>query len=415
MTIDRQGSCIPTPVHGSDSAAGKNWLALGNRIMIRAQEFLGQQGSQHGSACRQALLTVDVVMTLHVGSPFVRWFASIGLADRPTVGGKGASLGELDRAGLRVPPGFVVTTAAFERMLTALDADGSIRARIARLDPNDVPGVSNACAEIRERIEKAPCPPELHAVLVEAYRELSDRERDLPVAVRSSATRDDGADGSFADLQDTFLWVRGLEGVAHCVRSCWASLYSVESVTQRLRLKVPERNVAMGVVVQRMVNAQCSGVMFTRSPATGDRSVIAIEGSWGLGSCIVSGEVTPDEFVVNKVTGEIAARTVSDKLTQHLPDVIAGGVRREAVPDDLRAVQCLTDAQVVELGQIAKRVERHYGSAQDIEWAIAQGERGVYLLQSRPETVWAHREASAVAAPKVKTFEHVVSLSGRQH
>jgi pyruvate,water dikinase len=358
------------------------------------------------------LLAAKAVMTLHAGSPFVRWFASIGIAERSTVGGKGASLGELDRAGMRVPPGFVVTTAAFARMLATLDADGTLRGRLAQLDPNDLPGVKNACGEIRELIEHAPFSPQLHAVLVEAYRELSDRERDLPVAVRSSATSEGSADATFGGLQDTFLWVRGLEGVEHCVRSCWASLYSVESVTYRQRLQLPEKHVAMGVVVQRMVNAHCSGVMFTRSPVSGDRSVVAIEGSWGLGSCIASGEVTPDKFVVSKVTCEIVTRTVSDKRTQHLPDVIAGGVRREPVPDELRSVQCLTDAQIGELAQIAKRVERHYGSGQDIEWAIAHGERGVYLLQSRPETVGANREASQAAAPRADAFEQVVSLRG---
>jgi pyruvate,water dikinase len=171
----------------------------------------------------------------------------------------------------------------------------------------------------------------------------------------------------------------------------------------------------MGVVVQRMVHSHCSGVMFTRSPTTGDRSVIAIEGSWGLGSSIVSGEVTPDKFVVSKVTGEIVNRTVSDKLIQHLPDAIAGGVRQEPVPENQRKAPCLTDDQIAELTQVAKRVERHYGSAQDIEWAIAQGERGVYLLQSRPETVWASKSAASVAAPKDKAFDHVLSiLGGRQ-
>ena len=353
--------------------------------------------------------------TMRVGSPFVRWFASIGLQDRPTVGGKGASLGELDRAGIRVPPGFVVTTAAFERMLGALDHDGAIRARVAKLDANDLPGITNACNDIREQIERAPLPTELRAAILDAYRELNGTERDVPVAVRSSATSEDSADASFAGLQDTYLWVRGAEGVGHSVRSCWASLYSVESVSYRLRLNLPENHVAMGVVVQRMVNSQCSGVMFTRSPTTGDRSVIAIEGSWGLGSSIVSGEVTPDKFVVSKVTGDIVSRTVSDKLIQHLPDAIAGGVRQEPVPENKRSVACLSDEQIAELAQVAKRIERHYGSAQDIEWAIAHGERGVYLLQSRPETVWATKSASSVAAPKDKPFDHVLSiLGGRQ-
>jgi len=353
----------------------------------------------------------------HEGS-LVRWFASLGLKDRPSVGGKGASLGELERAGIRVPPGFVVTTTAFEALMAALertDPNDTIRARVAALDANDLPAITRACGEIRERIENAPFPAELHAAIAAAYIELSNGENESPVAVRSSATSEDSAEASFAGLQDTYLWVRSAEQVLQNVRSCWASLYSVESVSYRLRLKLPESNVAMGVVVQRMVNSQCAGVMFTRSPTSGDRSVIAIEGSWGLGSSIVSGEVTPDKYVVSKVTGEITHRTVSEKLIQHLPDVVAGGVRHEAVPDERQSLPCITDAQIAELVQVGKLVERHYGSAQDIEWAIAHGEHGVYLLQSRPETVWASREATPVAAPKAKAFDHVLSLlSGRQ-
>jgi pyruvate,water dikinase len=354
-------------------------------------------------------------MSLRVGSPFVRWFASIGIADRSTVGSKGGSLGELDRAGTRVPSGFVITSAAFERMLAALDTTGSIRTRIARLDSQDLPGIRNACADIRHRIEEALLPTELHAMLVEAYRELNDREHDVPVAVRSSATIDDAADVSRRSLQETFLWVRGIEGISYCVRSCWASLFSVEAVVHRLRLKVPERTVSMGVIVQRMVNAHCAGVMSTRNRATGDRNLISIEGTWGMGSAISSGEVTPDRFLVSKVTGEIVQRNVAEKVTQHLPDTIAGGVRREPVPDELRSVSCLTDAQIIELAQVARKVERHYGSAQEIEWAIVEGERGVYLLQSRAEAAETTRDVRPVATSHVKDQDPVVSLlSGRQ-
>jgi len=345
-------------------------------------------------------------------SSYVSWFATIGLTDRPTVGGKGASLGELERAGIRVPPGFVVTTAGFERLLAALEQDEPVRERIAALSPDDLGSVTRLCAEVRERIETAELPDELLSAIATAYAELCRGSNEAPVAVRSSATSEDSADASFAGLQDTYLWVRGAEGVARSVRSCWASLYSVESVTYRLRLKLPESNVAMGVVVQRMVNSQCSGVMFTRSPTTGDRSVIAIEGSWGLGSSIVSGEVTPDKYVVSKVTGEIVNRTVSQKLMQHLPDHSGSGVRHEPVPEDQQSQACLTDDQIAELVQVARRVERHYGCAQDIEWAIAHGEPGIYLLQSRPETVWATRDKNPVAAPKAKAFDHVLTLLG---
>jgi pyruvate,water dikinase len=156
--------------------------------------------------------------------------------------------------------------------------------------------------------------------------------------------------------------------------------------------------------------------MFTRSPTTGDRSVIAIEGSWGLGSCIVSGEVTPDKFVVSKVTGDIAKRTLSEKSVQHVPQAESGGVKVETVPAEKQMAPCLVDEEIIALADIGKRVEKHYGSPQDIEWAIGQGQasRDIYILQSRPETVWANREAKPVAAPKARPFDHVLALlSGR--
>jgi pyruvate,water dikinase len=332
-------------------------------------------------------------------------FANIGLEDRPRVGGKGASLGELTRAGIRVPPGFVVTTEAFESAMASLDPDGAIRARIAALRPDDLDTVTRVTAEVRDQIKRAALPAAVRDAIVAEHAALGDQ----PVAVRSSATSEDSAEASFAGLQDTYLWVRGAENVLSSVRSCWASLYSVESVSYRLRLNLPERAVAMGVVVQRMVNSRSSGVMFTRSPTSGDRSVIAIEGSWGLGSCIVSGEVTPDKFVVAKVTGEIAQRTISQKLMQHLP-AEQGGVRDEPVDEAKQTVACLSDAEITALAQVGKTIERHYGVPQDIEWAIEGGE--IYLLQSRPETVWASRDAQPVAAPAARAFDHVFSVFG---
>ena len=171
----------------------------------------------------------------------------------------------------------------------------------------------------------------------------------------------------------------------------------------------------MGVVVQRMVNSRCSGVMFTRSPLTGDRSVIVIETSWGLGSAVVSGVVTPDRYVMSKVTGEVVKRAVSHKTVQHVPDLVAGGVREIAVPDERRDEACVTDEQLSELARIGKLVEAHYGSPQDIEWAFARdagGEERLYLLQSRPETIWANKEAKPAATPKPTAFAHVFDLFG---
>lgn len=181
----------------------------------------------------------------------------------------------------------------------------------------------------------------------------------------------------------------------------------------RRRLKLPEHGLAMGVVIQRMIDSRCSGVMFTRSPNTGDRSVVVVEASWGLGSAVVSGEVTPDKYVIGKITGGIMSRTVSCKLRQHQPNAEGAGVIDEEVPVEQQNVPCLCDEELHSLVDIAKRVERHYGCPQDIEWAIARnfppGEN-VFLLQSRPETVWAAKDSAPVAAPKGKPFDHVFSL-----
>jgi pyruvate,water dikinase len=351
---------------------------------------------------------------MQAGQSFIRWFPELSLADRPVVGGKSASLGELTRTELPVPPGFVVTTAAFEEFLASADPRGEIRAEIAALDRQDPVRVSRVSERIRERLLAAPVPREIASSISGNYRRLSGNGGGCPVAVRSSATCEDSATASFAGLQDTYLWILAEEELIGRIRACWASLYNSESITYRLRLGLPEGQLAMAVVVQQMIDALCAGVMFTRSPATGDRSVIVIEGSWGLGSCIVSGEVTPDRFVVNKVTGEIVNRNVSAKLLEHVPDRSVGGVREQAVDRERRNAACLTDAVIGRLWQIALRVEQHYGSPQDIEWAVlkesALPAQAVYLLQSRPETVWASREKTPAAKPAEKAFDHVIAL-----
>jgi pyruvate,water dikinase len=350
------------------------------------------------------------------GSALSLAFSEIGIGDRPAVGGKGASLGELLRAGICVPQGFVITTTAFERFIVAIDPEGSIRRAIEGLAAGDLLAISKVAEAIRERIVQAPVPDDLARAIVQGYAELcSGMAEDQPVAIRSSATSEDSSEASFAGLQDTYLWIRGGAGVLRAVRDCWASLYSAESVSYRLRFKLPEEGLAMGVVVQRMVNSRCSGVMFTRSPLTGDRSVIVIETSWGLGSAIVSGIVTPDKYVISKVTGEVVKRAVSHKTVQHVPDFAAGGVREIGVPDDRRDEPCLSDEQLGELARIGKLVEAHYGCPQDIEWAFAPdvaGGESLFLLQSRPETIWANKEAKPAATPKPTAFAHVFDLFG---
>lgn len=337
----------------------------------------------------------------------VLWFKELGIHDRPVAGGKGASLGEMTGAGLPIPNGFVVSTAAFNQWLHDLDQQHSIRARVSSLDKDDLPAIQQCTADIRALIEHEPLSAQLHSTIVSCYTELGATH---PVAVRSSATSEDSAEASFAGLQDTYLWVKSEAELISKIRSCWASLYSPESVSYRLRLNLPEAQLAMGVVVQRMVNSKCSGVMFTRSPTTGDRSVITIEGSWGLGSAIVSGEVTPDRFVINKVTGDVRTRVVADKTVEHVP-ADGGGVLEQHVSENRRKQSCLCDAQVHALVALGKKVEQHYGSPQDIEWALDQ-DGNILLLQSRPETVWASKERAAVAKPAARAFDHIFNVMG---
>lgn len=342
----------------------------------------------------------------------ISWFRDISLADRPTVGGKGGSLGELQRAGIEVPPGFVVTTSAFEEYLAALERQAPVRARVAQLGADDLEGTRAAARELRARFDATPMPEALAQQILAAYAALGDAGRAPVVAVRSSATTEDSSEASFAGLQDTYLWVMNADEVLRRIRHCWASLYSVESLTYRRRQGIAEASVAMAVVVQAMVDARTAGVMFTRSPLTGDRSVISIEAAWGLGSALVSGEVTPDRWVVAKITGEIPVREISDKAICHVP-AAGGGTEERAVEESRRREPCLADEELQSLRAVARKVERHYGQPQDIEWAIERNTQRLLLLQSRPETVWANRDKQA--APRVDDpLLHVMNIFGGQ-
>jgi pyruvate, water dikinase len=264
--------------------------------------------------------------------------------DAQRFGGKSASLGELLRAGIPVPPGFAIAAQAGETL-----TDSSRHDIVAR------------------------------------YRAMGD---DVPVAVRSSALGEDSAEATFAGQQDTYLWVRGEDAVCDAVLKCWASLYNPEAVAYRERFKID--NPAMGVTIQRMVDAAVSGVMFTCNPVSGDRSTIAINASWGLGLAVVGGEVTPDDYLVSKVTSEIIRETINDKHVEY----VAGdnGPAQVDVEDPRRSEPCLHHTEIVRLVEMARRVERHFGAPQDIEWAFDHdGE--LFVLQSRPVTGLTKKEA----------------------
>jgi pyruvate,water dikinase len=266
-------------------------------------------------------------------------------------------------------------------------------------------------AQLRARFAAAPLPADVADAIAKAVEELGNGAAQSGVAVRSSATTEDAADASFAGLQDTYLWMKGVQQVQDRIRDCWGSLYSVESMSYRRKRDFKEKNVAMAVVVQTMVDARTAGVMFTRSPLTGDRSVMTIEGSWGLGSAVVGGEVTPDRWVVGKITGEIFVREISAKQIRHAA-AAAGGIETVPVPDDLQRAACMSDAEIQSLRAIGRRVERHYGRSQDIEWAVERGSEKILLLQSRPETVWSAKESAPVGHAAADPSLHVLSIFG---
>ncbi len=309
-------------------------------------------------------------------------FEALGAADLPRVGGKGANLGEMTRAGLPVPPGFCVTTAAFRRFVAGDPELGTaVYGRLAALAPDDVAGVREAGAAVRERLLALPVPPEVEAALVAAWRELGE---DAAYAVRSSATAEDLPGASFAGQQDTFLNVRGQDALVDAVRRAWVSLFTDRAILYRAQNGFDHRDVALAAVVQRLVVPAVSGILFTADPLTGNRHVASIDAGFGLGEALVQGIVSADLFRVNKRTGEILERRIADKklAIRPLPD---GGTETVALAADERQQPSITDAQAKQLAELGRRVEDHYGQPQDIEWVI-DGAGEVYVVQSRPVT-----------------------------
>ena len=332
----------------------------------------------------------------------VMWFESYWEGMKPEVGGKAASLGEMTGAGLPVPPGFALTTEAFRLCRDAAQLDTSLARLLYGLDVNDMAMVSDRCGTIRDVIRTMPMDPGVEKSLRHSYAELSRRcgVEDVPVAVRSSATSEDSPDASFAGEHDTYLWIRGADNVVDAVRRCWASLFTDRATCYRVEMGYDHRSVEMSVVVQKMVRPVAAGVAFTLNPADGDRSTVAIDSAWGFGEGVVSGEVTPDNYLVDKVLYEISRRAVSKKeheyrLTDH------DTVEKVEVEEARASEPSLTDDQIKAIARLARVAERHYGSPQDIEWALdadlPEG-HNVILLQARPETVWSKKTPTAASA-----------------
>jgi pyruvate,water dikinase len=316
--------------------------------------------------------------------------AELRSADEGRFGGKSAALGELLAGAVPVPEGFGIATEAYGRFLDEAGLRGLLADTLGPLDVDDVDAVASASAAIADAVRGASVPAAVRDEVEDRYRtlEAAAGEEGVPVAVRSSALGEDSAEATFAGQQETYLWVRGTDAVLDAVRDCWASLHSPPAITYRARLGHDPREPAMGVAVQRMVDAAVAGVMFTCSPVSGDPSVIAVNASWGLGLGVVGGEVTPDEYVLSKVTGELIRHTVNAKDVEHRPGPDGTGTIRLDVPAERARARCLDDAHLGALRSVARDVERHFGSHQDIEWAL-DGTGRLYVVQTRPVTVTA--------------------------
>jgi len=314
----------------------------------------------------------------------VRAFARLGSGDVAYAGGKGANLGELTSAGLPVPDGFVVGAPAY----AAFCAETGLRERLAALlddvDVEDTAALEAASAAARALFDDTPVPEALQREIRSAYEQLAGEDPQAPVAVRSSATAEDTAETSFAGMNETFLNIRGADAVIDGVRRCWRSLFGSRTIYYRGLNNFTQADMDIAVVVQRQVASTRAGVMFTVNPATGDRGELVIEGSFGLGEAVVSGSVSPDRYVVEKATLAIRRREVhhKDLVIEYAPD---GGTQQRTLSEEEALQPVLTDAEVVAVADLGRRIENHYRFPQDTEWAF-DPDGALWMLQSRPVT-----------------------------
>jgi len=313
----------------------------------------------------------------------VVWLEEVRNKDVSTVGGKGASLGEMINTGLPVPRGFAVTAQAFRRFLEETGIAEELFKSL-EIEVNNPEELKNASIKAKKLILEAPIPYDIEKSIKDSYMELCKREgEEVFVAIRSSATAEDLPDASFAGQQETFLNVKGAENVVMAVKKCWASLYGERAIFYRVEKGFDHRKVDLSAIVQKMANAEKAGVMFSLDPSTGEQKVI-IEGSWGLGETIVSGSVSPDTYVVDRASKKIISKNIATKNIMAIRDPVTGNTKIVEVPEDKKNATVLRDEEILKLAEIGVLLEKHYGIPQDCEWGIENGK--IYMLQSRPIT-----------------------------
>jgi pyruvate, water dikinase len=335
---------------------------------------------------------------MSVSTALLRRFEELSRDDVDYAGGKGANLGEMTRAGLPVPPGFVVGASSYALFCDQGGLRQRIEDRLSEVDVDDTAALDLATREVRKMVEAEPVPDEVASEIRDAYLELAGDRDDPPVAVRSSATAEDTEAASFAGMNETFLNVRGPDEVVNAVRRCWSSLFGARTVFYRAKQGFGQADMDIAVVVQIQILSTRAGVMFTIDPASGDHDRLVIEGSLGLGESVVSGQVSPDRYVVDKKDHHILKRDVKRKelVIEPLPD---GGTRTRELSGEESTQPALSDDEVRSVAELGIRDEEHYGTPQDTEWAF--DEEGIaWMLQSRPVTASGGDTSTAIAEPE---------------
>ncbi len=314
--------------------------------------------------------------------PLVLFFKEIDKHDLPSVGGKGANLGEMTQAGFPVPDGFAVTVASYDLFLEKNEMAAKIEEVLKAVDVNNSDQLEKASKDIAKIIGTGDIPEEVERAVHKAYKKISGRFRSAQVAVRSSATAEDLPDASFAGQQATFLNITGFNNLMTAVRDCWASLFTARAIFYREQNKIKHEQVKISVIVQKMVQSEVSGVMFTINPVTNDKDRIIIESVWGLGEMIVQGSVTPDHYEVQKGTFDILSKQISKQEIQ-LSKKGEKTIETD-VPVRIQEEQKLPDEMIVQMAKIGNKLQEHYYFPQDVEWA-KEGNR-LYIVQTRPIT-----------------------------
>lgn len=321
--------------------------------------------------------------------PLILFFKDIDKDSLPAVGGKGANLGEMTQAGFPVPNGFAVTVASYDLFLTENEITKKISDVIKTVDVNNPDQLQKVSDKIHSIVKTSDIPFEVKKEAVKAYKRLSGRFKRTLVAVRSSATAEDLPGMSFAGQQATYLNIKGETNLLMAIRDCWASLFTPRAIFYREQNKIDHDKVKISVIVQKMVQSDVSGVMFTVNPVTNDKDSIIIESVWGLGEMIVQGSVVPDHYVVQKDTFSILSKEISDQSVQLIKKGL--DTKEVDVPSSIRDRQKLSDEDIVKLAKIGYNLQKHYYFPQDIEWAREGKE--LYIVQTRPVTTIKDKKA----------------------